>query len=139
MRSGPLVAKKSHPARNREGKTPPPPRLTASSPPYWRGDAGVCHSAWMADISLEFLAEQQRRILDELQAHRDEQKAMRSELRRNTELVLGLNRTLEHQREDLIAMLKAEIGGLFLNLESQLERRIIAELRGRSELSPEGS
>ena len=49
---------------------------------------------------------------------------MQIDLRRNTEAVAGLSRSIEHMRDDLVLMLKAEIGGMFANLETPLEHRI---------------
>ena len=89
-------------------------------------------------VNLEFIAAQLRNVLDEQRAMRedhralrDEQYAMRNEQRRMADVLIGLSRSIEHIREDLVAMLKAEIGGLFTHLETRLERRIAAEIEER--------
>lgn len=85
----------------------------------------------MVEINLEFLAQQQKRILDELRVMREQQEATRFDLRRNSETLVGLSRVLDHMRDDLVSMLKAEIGGLFAHLETRLEHHINREIEAR--------
>lgn len=75
-------------------------------------------------VSLEFLAAQLRLVLDE-------QRAMRAEQRRIADILAGVLRSVEHIRDDLTLSVKAEIGGLFANLETRLENRIAAEIDSR--------
>jgi hypothetical protein len=75
-------------------------------------------------VTLDFIAAQLRNVLDE-------QRALRAEQRRLADVVIGLARSIEHIRDDLTVTIKAEIGGLFANLETRLERRIAAEIEER--------
>ena len=66
----------------------------------------------MADpVNLEFIAAQLRNMIEDQRAIRDEQRAMRTDLHRIADTLIGLSRSIEHIREDIVAMLKAEIGG----------------------------
>lgn len=85
----------------------------------------------MPEPNLEFIAAQLKRVLDEQSGMRDEQRAMRVEQRRTAEALVGLSRSIEHIREDLVLMIKAEIGGMFANLETRLEHRLAAEIEER--------
>jgi DNA repair exonuclease SbcCD ATPase subunit len=92
------------------------------------------------EVTLDFIAKQLERVLDEQSAMReaiehaiDEQAAMRTELRRMAENQMMTARSLEntrnsieHLRDDLELMIRTEIGGLFAHLETRLERRIDA-------------
>ena len=71
----------------------------------------------MAEISLEFLAHQVNRVLDE-------NRAMRAEMRELREGNINLGRLLEHIREDVITAMKTEIGAQFASFEARLESRI---------------
>ena len=82
-------------------------------------------------VTLDFIAAQLRTVLEEQRTMRtehravlEEQRAMRIEQRRLVDVLAGLSRSIEHIREDLTSSVKAEIGGLFANLETRLERRI---------------
>lgn len=75
-------------------------------------------------VNLEFLAAQMRLVLDE-------QRAMRTEQRRIADALAGLSRSIDHIRDDLTVTIKAELGGLFANLETRLEHRIAAEIEER--------
>jgi hypothetical protein len=81
--------------------------------------------------TLDFIAAQLRLVLDEQRAMREEQRAIRIEQRRLADTVVGLSRSIEHIRDDLTTMIKAEIGGLFASLKTRLERRIAAEIDER--------
>ena len=84
----------------------------------------------MADpINREFIAAQLRNILEEQRTTREEQRALSNEQRRISEAIAGLSRSIDHIRDDLSTTLKDELGGLFANLETRLERRIAAEIR----------
>jgi hypothetical protein len=80
--------------------------------------------------TLEYL----RRLDRKLDAVMDEQRALRNDYRRTAETLVGLARTIDHMREDLVAMLKAEISGLFAHLETRLEHRIDKEIE--TQLNP---
>ena len=80
-------------------------------------------------VNLEFIAAQLRNVLEEQRAVREEQRALSGEQRRISEALVGLSRSIDHIRDDLSTTLKAELGGLFANLETRLERRIAAEIR----------
>jgi len=82
-------------------------------------------------VNLEFIAAQLRLVLDEQRAMRTEQVALRTEQRRFADILLGLSRSIEHIRDDLTVSVKAEIGGLFANLETRLENRVAAEIDAR--------
>lgn len=89
-------------------------------------------------VNLEFIAAQLRLMMDEQRAMREdhrvlleEQRAMRTEQRRMADTLIGLSRSIEHIREDMTTMLKAEIGGLFSHLETRLEHRVAAEIEAR--------
>ena len=57
--------------------------------------------------------------------------AMQIDIRRNSEVIAGLARSFEHMRDDLVIMLKAEIGGMLANLETRLEHHIADEIDAR--------
>jgi type III secretory pathway component EscV len=85
----------------------------------------------MAEVNLEFLGAQLSRVLDE-------QRAVRADMRRMLDTLAGLSRRLdrvvdsiEHIRDDLSLTVKAEIGGLFANLETRMERLIADEIEQR--------
>jgi len=82
-------------------------------------------------VNLEFPAAQLRLVLDE-------QRSMRSDLRRLTDNQAGMLRLIDklsdrfdEQRDELLLSIKIEIGGLFANLETRLEHRIAAEIEAR--------
>jgi hypothetical protein len=70
-------------------------------------------------VTLEFIAEQLTRVIDE-------QRAQRLELRRFSEIQMDFARTQRAIRDDLELMIKTELGGLFAHLETRLEQRIDA-------------
>jgi predicted nuclease with TOPRIM domain len=83
------------------------------------------------DVTLEFIAKQIERVLAEQSAMREEQRALRLELRRLTENQMMTARSLEsvrssldNLRDGLELMIRTEIGGLFAHLETRLEQRI---------------
>jgi hypothetical protein len=82
-------------------------------------------------VSLDFIAAQLRLVLDEQRATREEQRILRNEQRRIAETLAGLSRSIDHIRDDLTVTVKAELGGLFANLETRLEHRIAAEIDER--------
>jgi hypothetical protein len=82
-------------------------------------------------VNLEFIAAQLCLVLDEQRALRTEQGALRGEQRRMADTLAGLSRSIEHIRDDLTVSIKAELGGLFANLETRLEHRIAAEIDQR--------
>jgi hypothetical protein len=76
------------------------------------------------DVTLDFIAKQLERVLDE-------QRALRTEVRRLSENQMMTARSIEnarnsidHLRDDLELMIRTEIGGLFAHLETRLEQRI---------------
>ena len=71
----------------------------------------------MAEISIEFLAHQVNRVLDE-------NRAIRAEMRQLREGNVNLGRSLEHIREDLIIAMKTELGAQFASFEARLELRV---------------
>ncbi|MBA3519383.1 MAG: hypothetical protein H0T75_17505 [Rhizobiales bacterium] len=71
----------------------------------------------MADIDLDFLAHQVKRVLDE-------NRAIRAEMRELREGNVNLGRLLEHIREDVIIAMKTELGGQFASFEARLEARV---------------
>ena len=73
---------------------------------------------------LDSIAAQLRLVLDE-------QRVMRTEQRRIADTLAGLSRSIEHIRDDIATAVKAELGGLFANLETRLEHRIAAEIEER--------
>jgi hypothetical protein len=86
----------------------------------------------MAEVTLEFISEQLKRVLDE-------QAAMRNEMRRLAENQLlqarsleGVRNSIGGLRDDLELMIRTEIGGLFAHLETRLENRIAEQLTVRS-------
>jgi len=93
----------------------------------------------MPEVTLEFIAEQLKRVLDEQQAMRHEMRRLAENQvstaravensRDNTE---SLRRTVEAMREDMRLMIRTEIGGLFAHLETRLENRIAEQLAVRS-------
>jgi len=93
----------------------------------------------MAEVTLEFIAEQLKRVLEEQQAMRHEMRRLAENQvstaravetsRDNTE---SLRRTVEAMREDMRLMIRTEIGGLFAHLETRLEARIAEQLAVRS-------
>jgi hypothetical protein len=85
------------------------------------------------EVTLDFIAKQLERVLDEQSAMReaiehaiDEQAAMRNELRRLSENQMMTARSIQGLRDDLELMIRTEIGGLFAHLETRLERRLDA-------------
>jgi hypothetical protein len=77
-------------------------------------------------------------MLHLLKEIRDEQKAMRVEMRRLAEVQAGQSRTMvsileaqNHFRDDVVTMVRAEIGGLFAHLETRMENLIASEIRDR--------
>jgi hypothetical protein len=70
-------------------------------------------------VTLELIAEQLTRVIDE-------QRAQRLELRRFSETQMEFARAQRAIRDDLELMIKTEIGGLFAHLETRLEQRIDA-------------
>ncbi len=70
----------------------------------------------MADIDLDFLAHQVKRVLDENRAIRAEMRELRGNV--------NLGRLLEHIREDVIIAMKTELGGQFASFEARLEARV---------------
>jgi len=90
----------------------------------------------MAEVTLEFIAKQLEKVLDE-------QRDMRNEMRRLAENQMStaravessrdntesLRRTVEAMREDLRLMIRTEIGGLFAHLETRLEHQIGERLK----------
>jgi hypothetical protein len=83
-------------------------------------------------VTLEFIAEQLTRVIDE-------QRAQRLELRRlndNQMTIAREQRSIRDQigslRDELELMIKTEIGGLFTHLETRLEQRIDAIIADRS-------
>lgn len=62
---------------------------------------------------------------------RVEQTSLRNEQRRMADTLAGLSRSIEHIRDDPTVTIKAELGGLFANLETRLEHRIAAEIEAR--------
>ncbi len=71
----------------------------------------------MADVDLDFLAHQVKRVLDE-------NRAIRAEMRQLREGNLNLGRLLEHIREDVILAMTTELGGKFASFEARLEGRV---------------
>jgi len=86
----------------------------------------------MPEVTLEFISEQLKHVLDE-------QAAMRNEMRRLAENQLlqarsleGVRNSIGGLRDDLELMIRTEIGGLFAHLETRLENRIAEQLAVRS-------
>lgn len=77
--------------------------------------------------TLEYL----RRLDRKLDVVMDEQRATHADMRRTSETLVALSRSIEHMRDDLAAMLKAEMSGLFAHLETRLEHRIDREIDDR--------
>jgi hypothetical protein len=73
-------------------------------------------------ITLEFIAEQLTRIIDE-------QRAIRAEMRRLSENQMLTSRAITSLRDDLELMIRTEIGSLFAHLETRLEQRIDAAIK----------
>ena len=86
----------------------------------------------MAEVTLEFIAEQQARILDELRAQRVEMRRLAENQQMTSQSINSLRDTTNALRNDLELMIRTEIGGLFAHLETRLERRIDDALRERS-------
>lgn len=93
--------------------------------------------ATMADNVESHTLEYLRRLDRKVDAVINDQRAMQIDLRRNTEAVAGLSRSIEHMRDDLVVMLKAEIGGMFANLETRLEHRIADQIDARTNPQPD--
>ncbi len=88
----------------------------------------------MADTIESHTLEYLRRLDRKLDSVVDEQRALRNDYRRVADTMVGLSRSIDHMRDDLVAMLKAEISGLFAHLETRLEHRIDSDIEAR--LSP---
>ena len=71
----------------------------------------------MADVDLDFLAHQVKRVLDE-------NRAIRAEVRELRQGNVNLGRLLEHVRKDVGIAMKTELGGQFANFAARLAPRV---------------
>jgi hypothetical protein len=76
----------------------------------------------MAEVTNELLS----KLLEQI---RDEQRALRNEMRRLAENQMDTTRSIRALRDDLELMIRTEIGGLFAHLETRLENRIAERLK----------
>ena len=72
-------------------------------------------------ISLEFLARQQSQLLDEVRAGRADNREIRLTFTLISEHFSRQERRLSELRDDFETMIKLEIGGAIVNLETRLE------------------
>lgn len=72
-------------------------------------------------ISLEFLARQQSQLLDEVRAGRADNREIRRTFTLISEHFSRQERRLGELRDDFETMIKLEIGGAIVNLETRLE------------------
>jgi hypothetical protein len=93
--------------------------------------------------SLELLGKMLESMIAEQRVIRDEQRALRLELRRPVEtqasqsrILVRLNESLGHMRDDLVTMIRAELGGLFAHLETRLEPPVADEIADRVPMGP---
>ena len=76
----------------------------------------------MAEVTNELLT----KLLEQI---RDEQRALRNEMRRLAENQMDTTRAIRALRDELELMIRTEIGGLFAHLETRLENRIAERLK----------
>ena len=76
----------------------------------------------MAEVTNELLT----KLLEQI---RDEQRALRNEMRRLAENQMDTTRAIRALRDELELMIRTEIGGLFAHLETRLEARIAERLK----------
>jgi hypothetical protein len=76
----------------------------------------------MAEVTSELLV----KLLEQI---RDEQRALRNEMRRLAENQMDTTRAIRALRDELELMIRTEIGGLFAHLETRLENRIAERLK----------
>lgn len=72
-------------------------------------------------VSIDFLARQQGLLLDELRAVRSENREMRRVFTLISEHFSRQERRIAELRDDFETMLKLEVGGAVVNLETRLE------------------
>jgi len=86
----------------------------------------------MAEVTLEFIAEQLKRVLDEQASMRNELGRLNQNQMDTARSIRDTIRAINSLRTDLELMIRTEIGGLFAHLETRLEHRIAEQLEPRS-------
>jgi len=76
----------------------------------------------MAEVTNELLT----KLLEQI---RDEQRALRNEMRRLAENQMDTTRAIRALRDELELMIRTEFGGLFAHLARRLEARIAERLK----------
>jgi len=86
----------------------------------------------MPEVTLEFIAEQLKRVLDEQASMRNELGRLNQNQMDTARSIRDTIRAINSLRTDLELMIRTEIGGLFAHLETRLEHRIAEQLAVRS-------
>ena len=85
----------------------------------------------MPEVTLEFIAEQLKRVLDEQASMRNELGRLNQNQMDTARSIRDTIRAINSLRTDLELMIRTELGGLFAHLETRLENRIAEQLAVR--------
>jgi len=85
----------------------------------------------MTEVTLEFIAEQLKRVLDEQASMRNELGRLNQNQMDTARSIRDTIRAINSLRTDLELMIRTELGGLFAHLETRLENRIAEQLAVR--------